>query len=158
MTRAQEAISKYIYNNFYYGSVRLIPEGDDKIKLIDEKGESMTLTLNCFGDIMDAGTKKVYAFSGLPHDLNPVGPQIPRNWKAVHVDSTQKEPGVISVAPNYYIGAVEVMNYLGCKENKAYEIIRGLRDELINAGRMYPGVPKGRVPKKYFLERCMIEE
>ncbi|MCI8889245.1 MAG: hypothetical protein HFG70_14350 [Hungatella sp.] len=67
-------------------------------------------------------------------------------------------PGVISKAPNYYIGAEEVMYYLGCKENKAYEIIRGLRRELVETGRLYPGVPQGRVPRKYFMERCMIEE
>lgn len=67
-------------------------------------------------------------------------------------------PGVISSAPSYYIGAVEVMDYLGCKENKAYEIIRGLRKELIDSGKLFPGVPQGRVPRKYFLERCMIEE
>lgn len=67
-------------------------------------------------------------------------------------------PGVLSPASSYYIGAAEVMGYLGCKENKAYEIIRGLRKELIDAGRLFPGVPQGRVPKKYFLTRCMIEE
>lgn len=67
-------------------------------------------------------------------------------------------PGVISTAPDYYIGVNEVMKYLGCKENKAYEIIRGLRKELIDAGRLYSGVPAGRMPKRYFLERCMIEE
>lgn len=67
-------------------------------------------------------------------------------------------PGVISAAPSYYLGAAEVMNYLGCRENKAYEVIRGLRKELIDAGKLYPGVPQGRIPKKYFLERCMIEE
>lgn len=67
-------------------------------------------------------------------------------------------PGVISEAPNYYIKADEVMYYLGCKQNKAYEVIRGLRKELIDAGRLFPGVPGGKVPRKYFLERCMIEE
>lgn len=67
-------------------------------------------------------------------------------------------PGVISSAPSYYIGAIEVMHYLGCKENKAYEVIRGLRKELIDSGRLFPGVPQGKVPRKYFLERCMIEE
>lgn len=66
-------------------------------------------------------------------------------------------PGVIGNAPNYYIGAEEVMGYLGCKRNKAYEVIRGLRKELVEAGRMYPGVPQGKVPRRYFLERCMIE-
>lgn len=67
-------------------------------------------------------------------------------------------PGVISSAPSYYIGAAEVMEYLGCKENKAYGIIRGLRKELIDAGRLFPGVPQGKVPRRYFMERCMIEE
>lgn len=67
-------------------------------------------------------------------------------------------PGVISMASNYYIGAAEVMEYLGCKENKAYEIIRGLRKELIDDGKLFPGVPQGRVPRKYFMRRCMIEE
>ena len=67
-------------------------------------------------------------------------------------------PGVISSAPSYYIGAAEVMEYLGCKENKAYEVIRDLRKELIDAGRLYPGIPQGRMPRKYFMERCMIEE
>ena len=67
-------------------------------------------------------------------------------------------PGVISAVPSYYLGAAEVRNYLGCRENKAYEVIRGLRKELIDAGKLYPGVPQGRIPKKYFLERCMIEE
>ena len=33
-------------------------------------------------------------------------------------------PGVISPAGKYYISANEVMEYLGCKENKAYELIR----------------------------------
>lgn len=69
-----------------------------------------------------------------------------------------KAPGVISQAPSYYIGVDEVMYYLGCKENKAYSVIRGLRKELEDAGRLYPGVPQGRMPRGYFLERCMIEE
>ena len=67
-------------------------------------------------------------------------------------------PGVISSAPSYYISADEVMEYLGCGENKAYSVIRGLRKELIDAGRLFPGIPQGKVPRKYFLERCMIEE
>ena len=67
-------------------------------------------------------------------------------------------PGVSGAARSYYIKADEVMEYLDCKENKAYEVIRGLRKELIDAGKMYPGVPQGKVPRKYFMERCMIEE
>ena len=67
-------------------------------------------------------------------------------------------PGVISSPGKYYCGVTEVMEYLGCKENKAYGIIRGLRKELIDAGRLFPGVPQGKVPRRYFMERCMIEE
>ena len=69
-----------------------------------------------------------------------------------------KAPGVISKANSCYIGADEVMEYLGCKQNKAYEIIRGLKKELVDSGKIYPGIPQGRIPKKYFFERCMIEE
>lgn len=65
--------------------------------------------------------------------------------------------GVIGPAPDHYISMAEVRIYLGCSKNKAYEVIRGLRKELIDAGKMYPGVPEGKVPRKYFLERCMIE-
>lgn len=67
-------------------------------------------------------------------------------------------PGVTSAAGRYYFGVKEVMNCLGCKENKAYELIRQLRKELIDDGKLTPAYPQGKVPRKYFLERCMIEE
>ena len=67
-------------------------------------------------------------------------------------------PGVISSPSKYYCGVAEVMECLGCKENKAYELIRQLREELIKAGKLTPAYPQGKVPRKYFLERCMIEE
>lgn len=66
-------------------------------------------------------------------------------------------PGVITTPGKYYCGVEDVMNYLGCKENKAYELIRQLRKELIKAGKLTPAYPQGKVPRKYFLERCMIE-
>ncbi len=67
-------------------------------------------------------------------------------------------PGVITTPGKYYITAKEVMDYLGCKENKAYELIKELRKELIENGKITPAYPVGKVPKKYFFERCMIEE
>lgn len=67
-------------------------------------------------------------------------------------------PGVASVPGKYYCGASDVMEYLGCKENKAYELIRALRTELINDGKLTPEYPQGKVPRKYFFQRCMIEE
>lgn len=67
-------------------------------------------------------------------------------------------PGVISSPGKYYCGVEDVMGYLGCKENKAYEMIRALRKELIADGKLTPAYPQGKVPRKYFFERCMIEE
>lgn len=65
-------------------------------------------------------------------------------------------PGVIATPGKYYIGAQEVMEYLDCKENKAYELIRQLRDELVKAGKLTPAYPIGKVPRKYFFERYII--
>jgi len=67
-------------------------------------------------------------------------------------------PGVISIPNKCYCGVEEVMERLGCKENKAYEMIRALREELISAGKLTPEYPQAKVPRKYFFERCMIEE
>ncbi len=74
------------------------------------------------------------------------------------MDAVATMPGVISTVNKYYFGVEEVMEYLGCKENKAYELIRALRKELIDSGKLTPAYPHGKVPKNYFLERCMIEE
>ena len=74
------------------------------------------------------------------------------------MQSLATAPGVITTPGKYYIGVEEVMEYLGCKENKAYELIRTLRKELIDSGRITKAYPVGRVPRKYFFERCMIEE
>ncbi len=67
-------------------------------------------------------------------------------------------PGVIATPGKYYIGAQEVMEYLDCKENKAYELIRQLRDELVKAGKLTPAYPIGKVPRKYFFERCVVRK
>lgn len=67
-------------------------------------------------------------------------------------------PGVISKVNKYYCGVEEVMEFLGCKENKAYCIIRELRNELERKGKLTPAYPPGKIPRKYFYERCMIED
>ncbi len=83
MTRAQEVIKKYIHNNFHPDSVQLFLVGRHKVKLIDLEGGSMVLTMNIFGDIMDAETKQIYAVSDLPHDLERIDRQLPKSWKEV---------------------------------------------------------------------------
>lgn len=83
MTTAQKVIRKYIYVNFHPDSVLLFPIDKDKIKLTNSEGASMTLTLNVFGDIMDAETRQIYAVSDLPHDLQRIGKQLPESWMEV---------------------------------------------------------------------------
>ena len=67
-------------------------------------------------------------------------------------------PGVIAVAKKQYADAKDVMQYLDCKQSKAYKLIRSLRKELIDSGKLTPEYDAGKVPRKYFFERCMIEE
>lgn len=74
------------------------------------------------------------------------------------MDSLATAPGVVSLAGQHYFGVEDVMKCLGCKQNKAYGLIRQLRGELIKDGKLTPAYPQGKVPKKYFMERCMIEE
>ena len=65
--------------------------------------------------------------------------------------------GQVIQTSQYYCGAKEVMELTGCKQNKAYGIIRSLRKELIEQKRLTPEYPTGKVPRKYLLERLMIE-
>lgn len=83
MTGMQESIREYIYKNFHPDTVVLSMEGEECIKVTDGSGESMTLTMNLFGDIMDADTKSIYAISDLPHDPDKIGNQMPQNWMEV---------------------------------------------------------------------------
>lgn len=64
---------------------------------------------------------------------------------------------VINSQKNYYV-VTDVMQLLGVKEAKAYELIRALRRELIAKGYLIEEYPVGRVPKKYFDSRCGIEK
>lgn len=71
---------------------------------------------------------------------------------------SEKGQGIIAEPEKYFYGAAEVMACLGCKENKAYEVIRALRNELTSSGMLTPAYPKGKIPKSYFKKRCMCEE
>lgn len=65
--------------------------------------------------------------------------------------------GVIAVltkAERKYYTVEDVMELLGVKQSKAYQIIRSLRDELISSGKLLEEYPVGRIPKKYFDTRC----
>lgn len=67
--------------------------------------------------------------------------------------------GVIKIFTNEdrpYYDSNDVMSLLGVKQDKAYRIIRSLRKELINDGKLSEAYPCGRVPKRYFQERCYM--
>lgn len=56
----------------------------------------------------------------------------------------------------YYVAA-DVMDLLGVSRPKAYKVIRALREELISEGHLISEYPCGRIPKKYFNDRCGID-
>lgn len=56
-----------------------------------------------------------------------------------------------------YYTAEDVQVLMGVSRSKAYNMIDGLRQELVSAGKLFPGYKAGRIPKRYFNERCMIE-
>ena len=70
--------------------------------------------------------------------------------------------GIIEVLPNdrksaSYYTAEDVMKLLGVGPAKAYRMIRSLRLELIESGKIMDGYPAGKIPKKYFNKRCGID-
>lgn len=62
----------------------------------------------------------------------------------------------IRPAPRLFYTVQEVQTLLGVKTDKAYRIIRQLREELVSQG--YAQYPVGKVPKQYFLQRYFMDE
>ncbi len=58
--------------------------------------------------------------------------------------------------PTMFYTAREVQILLGVKTDKAYRIIRQLREDLVNQG--YAQYPAGKVPKRYFLKKYFMDE
>lgn len=57
---------------------------------------------------------------------------------------------------SYYIAA-DIMELLGVSRDKAYRMIRALRSECIAEGTLTNVYPVGKIPKKYFNQKCMLE-
>lgn len=55
---------------------------------------------------------------------------------------------------SYYM-ASDIMALLGISKSKAYDVIRTMRKECIDAGKLTKAYPAGRIPKKYFDEYCI---
>ena len=62
----------------------------------------------------------------------------------------------VAKAERSYYDVNEVMEMLGVKEDKAYKIMRAIKQELVKDGKLIADYPAGKVPKKYFDERCCI--
>ena len=65
---------------------------------------------------------------------------------------------ILSESDRSYYLASDVMSLLGVSRNKAYEMIRALRQELIDSGQLASFYPQGKVPKTYFKERMGMGE
>lgn len=56
-----------------------------------------------------------------------------------------------------YYNAEDIMKLLDVSRSKAYSMIRSMRAELLETEQISACYPSGRIPKKYFNERCLIE-
>lgn len=57
-----------------------------------------------------------------------------------------------------YYTVDDVMALLGVKETKAYDLMNKCRQELIESNQLISDYPRGRVPKRYFNQRCAIDD
>lgn len=57
-----------------------------------------------------------------------------------------------------YYTVNDVMALLGVKETKAYDLMNKCRQELIESNQLISDYPRGRVPKRYFNQRCAIDD
>lgn len=57
---------------------------------------------------------------------------------------------------SYYLVG-DIIQILGVSQSKAYNMIRTMRKECIDSGQLTKAYPAGRIPKKYFNEKCMID-
>ena len=70
-----------------------------------------------------------------------------------------KQRGLIkelSKADRSYYEVNDVMEMFGVSKTKAYDMVHVLRQDLVDAGALSSVYPRGKVPKKYFDEKCMV--
>lgn len=78
MTIAQADILRYLQIHFSGCRYELV--GNDEVNVIDQTGGIRRFTCNIYSDIMDADTRKIVAVSDVPHNLDKVYTQRPREW------------------------------------------------------------------------------
>lgn len=77
MNNAQKLLLRYCQQKEFR---RTEITGPAKIRTVDQKGRVRDLTINPFGDIMDANTKKVIAEGNTDHDIKKTY-DIPTEWR-----------------------------------------------------------------------------
>lgn len=70
------------------------------------------------------------------------------------MDALATAPGVLGAAMTTYVTAADVMKLLGCKHNKAYQIIREINKAAKDDGQFAYG--QGKASKYIFAEKFGI--
>lgn len=82
MTKAQIILKKWIKTQFT-DEVEIEFPTDATATITDKNGESMTISLNLYCDILEVPSKKILATSDLPHDMELVEDKIPQSWTLI---------------------------------------------------------------------------
>lgn len=81
MTTVQEIILTYVKTQWDMAGIKVKCQGDDMVVITDYTGDSLKLTTNLYGDIIDVSSRKILAASNLPHDIRKFNPEDkPTSW------------------------------------------------------------------------------
>ena len=67
-------------------------------------------------------------------------------------------PKELPLEERTYYTAQDVMLLLGVSRDKAYKMLRIMKQECVEAGILHKTYPPGKIPKNYFNKQCMIDE
>lgn len=62
----------------------------------------------------------------------------------------------LGVSDRSYYTAEDIQKLMGVGKTKSYGMINSVRKDLIEAGKLHPSYPAGKVPKSYFNTMFMI--
>jgi hypothetical protein len=83
-SNAQVQIREYITSRFFLDGIRIEDIGADQVRITDREADTMTLTCNLYGDILEVlpdGGRKLLAESNSEHNLFMIGSnKMPTRW------------------------------------------------------------------------------
>lgn len=81
MTTVQEIILTYVKTQWDMAGIQVGLKGYDVVVITDSTGDTLELTTNLYGDIIDVSSRKILAASNLPHDIRKFNPEDkPTSW------------------------------------------------------------------------------